>query len=509
MEIHGGFAELVEISHSRFDGTLSLMGGNEPRYEAVPYSIHVHHNIFDPKNSAYGIELGTDKMVIDHNTFRGTWTAMQNFGDGSTRIRELTVFNNVADNLWMRFIGLAGQVEKLRVFGNTVALGANSGQNYFITLNSNTDSRSWLIANNIITGSTTNPVQSRQMVLSYVQGGQASSAPRNVEIRNNLHLNVAAAVTINDTAVNLADWAGVASGNLNTEPRLATDAANALSPAAGSPAIDAGEPNIGIRTGVRGAGRDIGAFETGEPRWQAGPDSTSTVQYVWAPTSTVRDTTFVDAIDIPLSAQAGAEIRYTLDGSEPGPQSTLYIAPIRINAALTLKARVFRAGFASPNALVMHFTQGVDGYPLLSQQQPATASSVFPERDAQGDIYAPAKAFDGVTFSWVGWSPAANDARPWLQVDLGSAARIRHVELFTRAQIGDDPAARRNFEIRGSNDPGFATSTVLAAQGSTALPFQGVFRAPVTDPGRYRYIRVAKTANEAFFVTELKVRGDR
>jgi hypothetical protein len=72
----------------------------------------------------------------------------------------------------------------------------------------------------------------------------------------------------------------------------------------------------------------------------------------------------------------------------------------------------------------------------------------------------------------------------------------------------DDPSGRRNFEIRASNDPSFATYTVLASQGSAALPFQGVFASGVADAGRYRYVRAAKTADEGFFVTELRILGE-
>jgi hypothetical protein len=164
------------------------------------------------------------------------------------------------------------------------------------------------------------------------------------------------------------------------------------------------------------------------------------------------------------------------------------------------------------NALALNLTQGVNGYPNLSQGRPASTSSVYPERDPQGtEIYAPAKAFDGITFSWVGWSPAAENARPWLQVDLGAAARVRYLELHTRASVGAEAvSARRNFEIQASNDPSFATFTVLVRQGSSALPFQGVFKAEVSDSGTYRYICAAKTvANESFFVTELQVLGER
>ena len=43
---------------------------------------------------------------------------------------------------------------------------------------------------------------------------------------------------------------------------------------------------------------------------------------------------------------AGATIRYTTDGTDPGPSSTQYTAPIAITAAVTIKARATAPGFA-------------------------------------------------------------------------------------------------------------------------------------------------------------------
>ena len=44
---------------------------------------------------------------------------------------------------------------------------------------------------------------------------------------------------------------------------------------------------------------------------------------------------------VTLSSQAGAVIRYTLDESDPGPQSPVYATPIPLTASTTVKARVF------------------------------------------------------------------------------------------------------------------------------------------------------------------------
>jgi hypothetical protein len=505
MEIHGGHAELVEIAYSRFRQTLSLMGGNEPRYDAVPYSIHVHHNLFDQKDNAYGIEVGTDKMVVDLNWFRNTWTALQNYGDESTRIRNLTVFNNVAENLSMRLVGLKGRVENLRVFGNTVYLGPGGGQSYLVTLGRNNGSRNWLLANNIVVGSNTNAAASRQLVAVY----EATMAPRDVQARNNVSRDITMGMVVGDTSIDGADLGHQYSGNIEADPGLPTSGATAFQLPANSPALDRGDPNIGIHNAFIGAGRDIGAFERGQTAWRAGPGATSDIQYLWAPTTSVQQEFFVDTIDVDLAAAPGAEIRYTLDGTEPGPTSTRYTAPIRVTQPVKLRARAFQNGLGSGTALALDLAKGVRGYPNLGAQGNFSASSVYPERDADGgDIYAPAKAFDGITYSWIGWSPAADDRRPWLQIDLGSPARIRYVELYTRAQL-NDPSARRNFEIQASNDPTFANYVVLAAQGGTTLPHEGVFEAEVTNTESYRYIRATKTADEGFFVTELRVLGQR
>ncbi|MCU0951630.1 MAG: discoidin domain-containing protein [Burkholderiaceae bacterium] len=509
--IKGGGWTRVRLLHSEFDlhPFQSWMGpgpgnfdieihGNEARYQRVPYSVHVHHNLFDQKSGAYGIEVGTDRMVVDHNRFRGTWTALQNYGGATTRIGDLTVANNVAETS-MRLVGLKGRVENLRVFGNTVLLGPGGGQSYLVTLGSNNGSRNWLIANNIVTGSTANAAGNRQLVVVYNGGG----APRDVQVRNNLLQDIAPAI-VADGAVDPAASNIVFSGTVQAAPQLVASGAEQFVPAAASPAVDRGAAAAGIRSGVVGAGRDIGAFERGETPWTAGRGSESRVQYLWAPTTSVRQDAFVTALDVDLAAAAGAQLRYTLDGSEPGPDAPLYTAPIRVTQAVKLRARSFANGFGSATALSLDLAQGIRGYPNLSTTATASASSNFPDT-----AYSPAQAIDGVTYSWQGWAAGSNDARPWLQLDLGRAARIRHIELFTRAQIGaDDTAPRRSFEIRASNDPDFGSYVVLAAQGATALPFEGVFEAAPTDTGSYRYVRAVKTAAEWFFVAELVVRGE-
>ncbi len=77
--------------------------------------------------------------------------------------------------------------------------------------------------------------------------------------------------------------------------------------------------------------------------------SITTHQYVLeaaAPTITPNGTTATGTVDVALASLTnGAEIRYSLDGTDPDEGATLYSAPIRLTANATLRARAFKAGY--------------------------------------------------------------------------------------------------------------------------------------------------------------------
>lgn len=57
-----------------------------------------------------------------------------------------------------------------------------------------------------------------------------------------------------------------------------------------------------------------------------------------APAANPASGTYTGTQNVTLSSDSGAEIRYTLDGSDPTPFSTLYTGPITVDHSLTLKA---------------------------------------------------------------------------------------------------------------------------------------------------------------------------
>jgi hypothetical protein len=91
------------------------------------------------------------------------------------------------------------------------------------------------------------------------------------------------------------------------------------------------------------------------------------------------------------------------------------------------------------------------------------------------------------------WHSASNrNQLEWWQVDLGRSYPINFIEIIFR-EDHDQPATRRNFEVRGSNDLHFRTSTLLGSQGEKVIPFKQSFQAKVVNDESYRYVRIQKT----------------
>jgi hypothetical protein len=74
---------------------------------------------------------------------------------------------------------------------------------------------------------------------------------------------------------------------------------------------------------------------------------------------------FSGSVDVMVSTGTpGAEIRYTLDGTEPTLSSDVYVSPIPIGRTTTLKAKAFRADLVESATATAGFTQDADATPL-------------------------------------------------------------------------------------------------------------------------------------------------
>lgn len=92
----------------------------------------------------------------------------------------------------------------------------------------------------------------------------------------------------------------------------------------------------------------------------AAPHSLTRGEAVSIPYATQNVSLFTEPIAVALATTtAGAEIRYTLDGSEPTETSALYAAPVPVDRSLTLKAKGFKPGAAPSRTLTLEAEKAV------------------------------------------------------------------------------------------------------------------------------------------------------
>ncbi len=148
--------------------------------------------------------------------------------------------------------------------------------------------------------------------------------------------------------------------------------------------------------------------------------------------------------------------------------------------------------------------------PNLALGRPATASSFVNQSDFRGQ---PEGGNDGIVVNGngevSGWHSMIDTGVPeWWQVDLGQSYLLNWVEMVARPDL-DQPEARRDFEVVGSNDATFETGvTVLASHGSVPFPEFGSWESAVSASEPLRFVRVRKTVPDAFFnFAEFRVYG--
>jgi len=174
------------------------------------------------------------------------------------------------------------------------------------------------------------------------------------------------------------------------------------------------------------------------------------------------------------------------------------LTPMPIDPSNTVSTPTSLAASLAPAASLIAAAGSPLRSPEIAGGKPSTASSTY-------DTGHPASAGnDGNAFD--GWSPTSADAMPWWQVDLGGEFAIDAVEVVSRWAI-DQPVTRRSYEVVASDDPTFATSSVLGQVDATGIAHRAIFASDVSPPVTARYVRVQKTASEYFFLGEVRVHG--
>ena len=116
----------------------------------------------------------------------------------------------------------------------------------------------------------------------------------------------------------------------------------------------------GSQTGGSGSGSgDTGGSQTGGGSEQGGSGGGQQTVSVSAPVF-AGETQFEESTQVSMSAEAGANIHYTLDGSTPTAESAVYSAPITLSDTTTVKAIAVKDGVSS-SVTSRVYTKGGNG----------------------------------------------------------------------------------------------------------------------------------------------------
>ena len=199
-------------------------------------------------------------------------------------------------------------------------------------------------------------------------------------------------------------------------------------------------------------------------------------------------TPFETSTSVSMSAESGAEVHYTVDGSTPTASSPLYSAPFTLNATTTVKAIAIKNGATSSvaNKTFTKSSTPVVNAPSISGTTPfETSTQVTMSADSGAEI----------RYTTNGSNPTASSSLYNSPITLNATTTVKAIAIkngvnssvasqtFTKQS---EPVVGRSFTVNGQTVAEGGSVTLSAGQAPDV-----VANLPVGDPaiGLYMYSR--------------------
>ena len=221
-------------------------------------------------------------------------------------------------------------------------------------------------------------------------------------------------------------------------------------------------------------------------QYKYGMDGSAPVQQVAAPTFDPAGGTYTTAQNVTIAcATAGADIYYTIDGSNPTTSSTKYTGPIAVSATTTIKAIAVKSGMS--NSVVASATYTIGSAPV-APEAPTFTPAAGTYTTAQNVTIACATAGADIRYTLDGSNPTTTSALYSGPIAISETITIKAVAVkdgLTSAIAvaaytiqGDTPEPsgltlvwEQKFSTPASSDARFATGfngAIYAAQKATS-----------------------------------------
>lgn len=245
-----------------------------------------------------------------------------------------------------------------------------------------------------------------------------------------------------------------------------------------------------------GAGTDLSwnadaalpTYPVGENKFLNGGDQSfspapAPVPSVSAPTIS-GNTPFETSTQVSMSAESGAEIHYTVDGSTPNASSPLYSAPFTLNATTTVKAIAIKNG-ATSSVANKTFTKG--STPVVNAPS-ITGTTPF---ETSTQVTMSAESGAEIRYTTNGSNPSASSSLYSGPITLNATTTVKAIAIkngvtssvasqtFTKQS---EPVAGRSFTVNGDSVAEGGSISVQANQSCNV-----VVTLPSGDPANGKY----------------------
>ena len=182
-------------------------------------------------------------------------------------------------------------------------------------------------------------------------------------------------------------------------------------------------------------------------------------------------TPFETSTSVTMSAESGAEIHYTVDGSTPSANSPLYGSAITLNATTTVKAVAIKDGVASSvaNKTFTKSSTPVVNAPSITGTTPfETSTQVTMSAESGAEIRYTTNGTNPTSSSTLYSSPITLNATTTVKaiaIKNGVASSVAS-QTFTKQS---EPVAGRSFTVNGNTVAEGGSTTVQANQSCSVV----------------------------------------
>lgn len=237
--------------------------------------------------------------------------------------------------------------------------------------------------------------------------------------------------------------------------------------------------------------------------WLEYNGSITPIETVETPTFTPAAGTYTSTQSVTMAcATSGATIRYTIDGSEPTSDSTIYSSPINVSTTTTLKAKAFKTGMNASTTVSATYT--IEAAPIETVSAPIISPNGGTFTSSQSVTITCTTSGATIRYTTDGTEPTTNSTIYSNPINVSTTTTIK-AKAF-KSDMNDSPTTSVTYTIQIAPVETVATPT-FTPNGGTFTSSQSVTIVCTTSDATIRYTTngAEPTANSTIYSGAINV----